>query len=513
MATSTGYHHPFTSGDLTTVNNRDIDSDCYVEEDVLRTTFALSMSAMYTAEVPLYGDLVQIVRNINQSKLPSATETERLSLERHGAIRLGTNQELQTVHRIFNLVGMHPVGYYDLSVAGLPMHATCFRPVDGLSLQKNPFRVFTTLLRPDLLRSDDAKSVALSLLRHRRIFSDELMRLLDVAESQGNRLTKSQAETYIIQVLRSFSWHSTAAANYEQYQLLKSEHPILADIACFRSAHINHLTPRTLDITEAQSAMLQAKMAVKSRIEGPPRRKCPILLRQTSFLALEEKIHFPSSSSFYDATLLRDPNDATPLIEGSHKARFGEIEERGAAVTPKGRQLYDRLLELVMQKARSSDTAATVDPHTIDKIMEDCFQVYPDDWDELRKQGLVYYEYRINMSQNTMMRRNAQATFTSNSFDCRSTSLESLICEGIIEAVPITYEDFLPFSAAGIFQSNLGSNKNDKSATERNELNACPDLEGFERALGTQVLDPDVLYAGMQKRSLERCATVLGIRI
>jgi uncharacterized glyoxalase superfamily metalloenzyme YdcJ len=29
---------------------------------------------------------------------------------------------------------------------------------------------------------------------------------------------------------------------------------------------------------------------------------------------------------------------------GSHSARFGEIEQRGAALTPKGRALYDRLL-------------------------------------------------------------------------------------------------------------------------------------------------------------------------
>jgi uncharacterized glyoxalase superfamily metalloenzyme YdcJ len=30
---------------------------------------------------------------------------------------------------------------------------------------------------------------------------------------------------------------------------------------------------------------------------------------------------------------------------GTHSARFGEIEQRGVALTPKGRALYDRLLQ------------------------------------------------------------------------------------------------------------------------------------------------------------------------
>ena len=79
---------------------------------------------------------------------------ERLSQERHGAIRLGTPYELRTINRIFQILGMYPIGYYDLSIAGLPMHATCFRPPEVSSLNVNPFRVFTTLLRPELLVSE-----------------------------------------------------------------------------------------------------------------------------------------------------------------------------------------------------------------------------------------------------------------------------------------------------------------------------------------------------------------------
>ncbi|PYI08352.1 DUF1338-domain-containing protein [Aspergillus sclerotiicarbonarius CBS 121057] len=466
----------------------------FISADELRTEFALAMSKMYKEEVPLYGDLVKIVHDINAATVLQTTNTdpipdtvaleastERLTLERHGAIRLGTPYELQTVRRIFAVLGMQPMGYYDLSVAGLPMHATCFRPREISSLDRNPFRVFTTLLRPELLASETAREQALGLLEQRRIFTDRLLDLLTIAEAQGTRLTNEQAKTFIPEALLSFSWRSLAAATFDQYQALRDEHPILADIACFQSAHINHLTPRTLNITAVQAAMQSAGMAVKSRIEGPPLRKCPILLRQTSFLALQEMVHFKASPK----------SDGTELIRGSHTARFGEIEERGAAVTPKGRELYDKLLRESMAKSAGADL------QDVDAIVADVFKQYPDDWTELRQQGLIYCEYRcINKKGRDELRWNETASV-----------LEQLIAEGFVEASPITYEDFLPFSAAGIFQSNLRSQ--DKAENPLGLQRGTADPEGLARALQEAPMDIDEWYWRVQRQSLELFTSVL----
>ncbi len=57
-----------------------------------------------------------------------------------------------------------------------------------------------------------------------------------------------------------------------------------------------------------------------------------ILLRQTSFKALEEPIAFAGDDG---------------RRSGTHTARFGEIEQRGVALTAKGRALYDQLLASV----------------------------------------------------------------------------------------------------------------------------------------------------------------------
>lgn len=446
--------------------------DTFVDPSDLRTTFTMALSAMYRNEVPLYGDLIRIVQDINRNVLAhnqqlSAKEVpQRLDIERHGAIRLGTPYELRTVSRIFSMIGLEPVGYYDLSVAGLPMHATCFRPVKTSDLEKNPFRIFTTLLRPELLKDEEARELALRLLARRNIFSPALLDLLAIGEKQSNQLTARQAEDFVVEAMKTFSWQPTASASQSEYKKLASEHPILADIASFKSCHINHLTPRTLDIAASQQRMKVEGLQVKDDIEGPPQRQCPILLRQTSFLALEERIKFYNSDG--------------ELVEGKHRARFGEVEERGAAVTPAGRKLYDELLASTMSRFTSTDT--------MDQLRSEVFSAYPDDWETLRKRGLIYCTY-------TRTEKPFSESFTPDA------AIEELISENYLIAEPITYEDFLPFSAAGIFQSNLGKSESGISAND-----IQPDQEGFERDLGRLLLSSDDLYAEQQRLSLMKCA-------
>lgn len=541
----------------------------YVDADTLRTTFALAMSAMYSAEVPLYSDLIRIVQNVNRtvlaqaasssssssstttsSSLPTDSESpvhhdsvQRLTLERHGAIRLGTPQELHTVRRIFALMGMHPVGYYDLAVANLPMHATCFRPISAASLEANPFRVFTTLLRPDLLTSTGARDIALRLLSKRQIFSPTLLNLLDTAESSssssssfpgrvvvaGGRLTPAQADIFVTEALRSFSWQPVAAATHEEYAVLCAEHPILADIACFRSAHINHLTPRALDIDMAQQSMIAEAINVKDRIEGPPRRKCPILLRQTSFLALEEGIRFPTSRERRCDGSSSSGSEDDDLVEGHHKARFGEIEERGAAVTAKGRKLYDELLE----EAAAAAAAQQANHGNFEEVYAKVFEKFPDSWDEMRRQKLIYCEFTCESNAREKLAELDLSTSSGEKEEgahATNKLLDLLVQRGILTARPLTYEDFLPFSAAGIFQSNLQSKQQPPPAAAAAAPSSPPvasvvvgevnkkksssgDREGYERAMQCSALDSDQLYAEAQRRSLEKCAAELGLDV
>ncbi|MBP9961071.1 MAG: DUF1338 domain-containing protein, partial [Pseudomonas sp.] len=63
---------------------------------------------------------------------------------------------------------------------------------------------------------------------------------------------------------------------------------------------------------------------------------------------------------------------------------------------------------------------------------------------------------------------------------------------------------FLPVSAAGIFQSNLGDDSHSQYGSNANR-------EAFEQALGKSVQDELALYAQSERRSLEACAEALNL--
>ncbi|PDT48282.1 DUF1338 domain-containing protein [Sinorhizobium fredii] len=454
----------------------------FVSADDIRSAFSAAMSMMYRDEVPAYGTLMELVAKVNADTLAAdatlkerleATDTlERISEERHGAIRLGTPAELSMMRRVFAVMGMYPVGYYDLSTAGVPVHSTAFRPVSETSLKRNPFRVFTSLLRLDLIADETLRAEAEAILKERRIFTPGPIELTEKAERDGG-LDRADAERLVAEVLETFRWHDKANVSADMYKRLHDAHRLIADVVSFKGPHINHLTPRTLDIDRVQALMPEYNIAPKAVVEGPPTRKCPILLRQTSFKALEEAVSFRDADGGWKA--------------GSHTARFGEIEQRGNALTPKGRGLYDRLLEdsrkIVRPAADGSNARA------YEAALAEAFKGFPDSWAEIREAGLGYFSYSLtDKGRQTKLpgRRD----------------LESLIADGLVQFDPIVYEDFLPVSAAGIFQSNLGDGG-------QQEFVASPNQKRFETDLGAAVLDEFAHYAGIEKASIESCLKAL----
>ncbi len=447
-----------------------------VSADIIRKLFTDAMSGMYRDEVPAYADLVDLVETLNSNILRTDTSLRKkieaeggfdtLRAERHGAIRLGRPEELSILRRAFSLMGMYPVGYYDLSVAGLPVHSTAFRPIEPQSLSNNPFRIFTSLLRLDLIEDIPLRKTASSILSKRQIVSDRALALINIAESQ-NGLDEIQAKSFVNEILETFRWHAIARVDATTYKKLKAAHPLIADIVSFAGPHINHLTPRVLDIDLAQKLMPEKGLNAKEQIEGPPRRNCPILLRQTAFKALNEKVVFPNGEN---------------ELAGEHTARFGEIEQRGVALTPKGRDLYDTLLI----KAKSS-----LESSGYDAKLETAFLDFPDDWDVLRRERLAYFRYSLSDDGNVEANNGGV-----------QGSIDQLIEDGFIEFSPITYQDFLPVSAAGIFRSNLASE--DAQVYESNA-----NQQQFEADLGSPVHDPFALYAKEEAASLDLCKSML----
>ncbi|CAK9787424.1 DUF1338-domain-containing protein [Cutaneotrichosporon oleaginosum] len=435
----------------------------FISKDELRARFCTALSVMYRTEVPLYGDLIELVDDVNAT-FPGTPE-DRLKVERHGAIRLGKPDELQMIARLFAQMGMEPVGYYVLAPSGVPVHSTAFRPTTEEALAYNPFRVFTSLLLPELLPPALRAEVEATLAK-RDIFHIRVREIVAQAEVEGG-VRLEDADELVERALETFKWHDTAAVPRDVYARMHAAHPLVADIAAFKGPHINHLTPRVLDIDAAQAGMSARGITPKQIIEGPPKRACEILLRQTSFQALTERIKFAGEAS-----------------AGSHRARFGEIEQRGCALTKKGHNLYLQLLATVPPSINNEEHQAN---------LAAAFKSFPDSYEEMFAQGLGYFEFSLAGSAPTSPQ-----------------TLEQLVASGTVKLSPVTYEDFLPASAAGIFQSNLDEHNRSRGGS--------PSAQGWTREKFAALLPVDMrdsfeLHEGIQKRSLEALEAKLGFKL
>lgn len=456
----------------------------------LRAAFAARLSTMYGREVPAYTTLVDVSREVNEDVLRErGADAERLgaigrvTAERHGAIRVGTPAELAQVGRVFGALGMRPVGFYDLreaAASAVPVVSTAFRPVDGVELARNPFRVFTSLLTPADPRFFDAELRARleRFLGERELFPAELLALADRAEAEQG-LPGDDAERFLQLAVGAFEL-SPEPVDRAWYETLERVSAVAADIGGVRSTHINHLTPRVLDIDELYRRMTDRGVRMIDAIQGPPKWEGPdVLLRQTSFRALDEP------------RAMRQPDGS--VVPGALRVRFGEVEARGIALSRRGRALYDELLaRLDAEPAAGVREGAA--PTRADRARALWPSHFPRTEGALAERGLAHFTYHV-VADRPRDGRTPPA------------DLPGLLREGWVRADPIVYEDFLPRSAAGIFQSNL-----DGSGTRKDgEEGAAYDSDWLSGAVGRAVLDPFALYEGQQERSLGRVAEELGI--
>ncbi|OJZ64322.1 2-oxoadipate dioxygenase/decarboxylase [Mycolicibacterium diernhoferi] len=297
----------------------------------LRAAFAAALSRMYGAEVPAYTTLVDVTSEVNRDTAHSDRlgSLQRVTAERHGAIRVGSVTELADVADLFAAFGMFGVGFYDLRDAAspVPVVSTAFRPIDADELEANPFRVFTSMLATDDARffHPDLAARVRSFVGQRNLFDPALIAQARRIATDG--CPPDQADDFVRSATAAFAL-SREPIDKAWYDELAAVSAVAADIAGVRSTHINHLTPRVLDIDALYARMTARGVTMIDAIQGPPRTPCPaVLLRQTSFRALAEPRRFrgPDGSGF----------------DGTLRVRFGEVEARGVALTRAGRARYD----------------------------------------------------------------------------------------------------------------------------------------------------------------------------
>ncbi len=426
----------------------------------LRAALAAGLSQMYADEVPKYGHLVDATERVNAS-VDDDRDAGRLGTERHGAVRVATFDELAQLAQLFGLFGMQAVGFYDLRTSGtpIPVVSTAFRPIDRADMESSPFRMFTSTLVADDERFF-APAVTAELgkrAQQRQLFSDEIAAL--VAESVAAGGVAAQVASRFVELAIDVFRLNDEPIEADWYAQLDSVSPVASDIAAAAGTHLNHLTPRVADIVALHALMEDEGVTMIDRIQGPPAWDGPdVLLRQTSFRALDEE------RTFLDA----DGQQRTDVV----RVRFGEVEQRGIALTPEGRAKVD--------DAMAAGADAADESERLNRIRHALNSGLPSTIEELVAQGYAFGRY--SLKSGPIVER---------------TPIEVLMADGVLKVEPITYEDFLPASAAGIFASNLAHG----GAAVADDSARLGDADRLRQAVGT-LHDPYALYAAEQQGSL-----------
>jgi uncharacterized glyoxalase superfamily metalloenzyme YdcJ len=537
-------------------------ADMMVDKLELQNRLFAELSRMFAVEVPLYDRSLRVNQVCNRTICDllaavypdfqvDADCLEQTSGERHGAIRIGRPDEYRWVARLFACFAMEPHNFYDMANVGAksqPIIATAFRS------RHNPeHRVFCSLLLTDYFDTQTKARIDAALAQ-RQVVSPAAQRLIEQSEREGG-LNAADATALITEcTTKIFKWTGQAIDFPLYQQLCQAGFKIAADIACFPSHHLNHLTPNSFGIDIYTSAMKYCLGEVSStelsrrlRIAATrltaradhhllrllfrhltaehcaalPRQEVPNTFIEQLVSRLMQQLQQPeldltqlNHSGFKDAT--EGPSEDTPVllrqdaykalaepvtfhnpdgttVAGVHTARFGEIEQRFYATTQTGRRLYDECLAAAEASLAAAGSSA-VDFSTREQILAHAFSQFPKTLPELRKQGLVHVRYAATEAGK---RTAGQST---------AADLDHLIEQGWVRFEGLRYEDFLPVSAAGIFASNLNQYGTQAATADRPVYQAAD----LERIMGREIIDTTAQYAAWEAESLTETLRQLG---
>ena len=554
----------------------------------MQNTLFGELSSMFAKEVPMYDRSLAVNHVCNTTVCDLAArlhvgfaispqQLNQTSGERHGAIRIGRPDEYRWITRYFAAFAMQPHNFYDMTNVGAkskPVIATAFR-----SVVKPEHRMFTSLLVTDYFDATTRARVE-ALLSTREVISASAKNLIEKNETQGGLNAHDFNALVREGVDRIFKWTGNARDHALYTELCDAGFKIAADIACFESHCLNHLTPNTfcMDLYTAsmkfcmgelqqgafreratttltrlcaaadhdwlllhfrhldhahvdlfaratvspsdiagmvetlvatlqlpQFALVNLKHAGFKEFTEGPSQDTPILLRQDAYKALTEPVQFHNANangnsnrnanSNANSNANTNANATNSVVHATHTARFGEIEERGYATTPVGRELYDRCLEQADAARDADPSLAKRDFAAFEALYAKPFEPFPKTLPALLQQGLVYGHY------------SATAKGIAARGSILTRDIHQLVRLGFAQVQGLRYEDFLPVSAAGIFASNL----NQMGAKSTAAVKPVYTRAMFEEILGKPVIDSDAQYRAEHEASIAETFAQLGL--
>lgn len=539
-----------------------------VNKRVMQHELFHELSDMFGREVPMYDRSLVINKSCNRAVCDLLSELyEGLAVsdeqidaaggERHGAIRIGRPDEYHWIGRYFACFGMEPHSYFDMTSVGVksqPILATGFR-----STIDPDHRVFASLLQTDFFE-DSLQTRIEALLDKREVFPARAKALIEQSEREGGLDREDADELIRCGTEQIFQWRNEANDPELYNELCDAGFKIAADIACFTTHHLNHLTPNTLCMDLYTSAMrlcmgeidgdrfrVLAERALGSMTEWMDHHGLALhfkqLLREGSherFPSYKRCELDPASIERCVVRLLdvlsQPDHDLASLNHHGYKD-YTEGPSAEAMVLLR-QDAYKALTETV-EFSRDDGSVLSID-HTarfgeIEQryyattkkgrlLYDECLMEVdallaqdpslpkrePDRFVELRStafarfprtlEGLIDQELiygQYSPAKNGMQAESLTGTL----------GLSELIDSGYVQVEGLRYEDFLPMSAAGIFASNLNQYGTKSSASTQRTY----PQDVLEGVLGRAIIDTDAIYSGLEARSILNTYRVLGV--
>lgn len=525
---------------------------------------------MFGQEVPLYDKSLLVNSTCNRAVCDllgllhqgfsiTDAELERTSGERHGAIRIGKPIEYRWICRFFACFAMEPHNFYDMTSVGAksqPIVATAFRAV-----HRPEHRVFTSLLLTDCF-DPETKARVEGLLQPREVFSASARSLVERCERDGG-LTWEDAEALIREgTERIFRWTGQARDHALYTHLCHAGFKIAADIACFDSHHLNHLTPNTLCMDLYTAAM---KFCLGELPEAELRRRASRALGRLTAQADGDwmRLHFKHLSS--ERVMALRPGgprgeEVASLIERltdglvarllQSDLRLAELKHSGSKDYTEGppadtpgllrQDAYKALSEPVVFRESDGSTRAAVHTARFGEIEQRFYamtsagrELYDRclasaDAERDRDPGIVHRDFAayermyaahfiaFPKTLRELLRRGlVHGRWAATSIGraageagrLSTTDRFELLDLGYLDVEGLRYEDFLPVSAAGIFASNLNQYGTKSTATVKP---TC--TQGMlEEILGKPILDASAIDRGTEAASLLEAFAELGV--
>lgn len=428
----------------------------WVEPDEMRSKYIEMLTDQFQEKFLDYGVLSDLVRDINNITLIQNTALyEQLiqQRERHFFSQvlcahyvLNNAEDLEWLRRIFAIIGLFPVGFYQLGSPDFPLPSTLFRPLQHEAIRRQPFRILLSVR--NLTETQGISGMQpLERLASRTqlkgqfiefIYKFEKYGMLNAVEAQHFLTALMQYVHPECQSLSPQAWMSETTQNLNPAR---------------QNAFIGQMTLPCLNMEKATQLTRDLGLDPLDHLEAPSQRNYPILSNKMSIL-------------------LKSPHSS----ESAHRCQF-QIEQRGLALTAKGLKLVQGIFKhLVVELAQKTRTISQQR-----RLINQAFKSLPDSDVTLYRQGLAYFRFCLNPDAMPV----ALGSYTKQ-------DVPQLLRHQVIQLVPIMFEDIVQPDLSQYAPALLEQHK-----------------KQFEAGLGCPVHDPMPYYALWQEESLQRCLKIL----